>query len=470
MPGKNDRNAGARRYSEKDMRRIAEGLAEASRRVTDEDVQGGIALLEELARDYADNRAVLSLLAVLYNRAGRHDRACILARGILTDDPDEPDLYPILVASAHALNRPVTVFHALREFLQRWPDDQKAAIFRDLLNKLEPGAKSSAEAYGFAETEIDKALLAEEVADWYVRQQYDWALRSAERLLEHEVKAPGALNNVSLALWAAGRVPRALEVARKVQQMLPDSLNAAVNLIHYLVLLGREAEAREQGERIRDAPRTQDRDLETVMTGLAYLADSDGIKTLFDQAVAEGHRPSAFEYHLAGTAACRLGEEKAAQRYWHRAVNRDSTMEPSAANLEDRALPEHERNGPWFLGFQDWVPPVLQEDFRQLIRQGNSDGVVLEQVSDSILTTAPWLPDAVPVMLREGDATTRLFALIVAMASQHADALASASAFVTAREGADELRLQFARQLAMDSKLPPDAQVWVRGAYRPLAG
>jgi hypothetical protein len=210
--------------------------------------------------------------------------------------------------------------------------------------------------------------------------------------------------------------------------------------------------------------------METVMTALAYLADSEGIKTLFDQAVAEGHKPSAFEYHLAGAAACRLGEEKTAQRYWHRAVNRDSTMEPSAANLEDRGLPAHERNGPWFLGFQDWVPPVLQEGFRRLIRQGNSDGIVLEQVRDSILATAPWLPDAVPVMLREGDATTRLFALVVAMSSQAPGALASASAFVTGRDGADELRLQFARQLAMESRLPPDAQVWVRGAYRPLAG
>jgi tetratricopeptide (TPR) repeat protein len=459
-----------RQYTDKDRLRIARGINEASRLTAAQDVPAAVELLEALALDYNDNLPILSLLAMLYNRAGRHESACILSREILAGDPDDPRFYPILLNSAHALGRPVTVLHTLRAFLERWPEDENTPNYREALAKVEPIAKANIERFGFSEEQIEQAVLAEELADWYSRERYTDALRCAEILLHLSIEAPATLNNVSLALWAAGRVPAALETAQRVLGAMPESLNAIVNVIHYLVLLGREAEARDHAAPLRSPRGNRGDRLETAMTGLAYLNDSEAIKEIFDQAVSAGHKPTAFEYHLAGAAECRLGAERTAQRYWHRAVNRDSNMSPSQENLDDRGKPDDQRNGPWFLGYQDWVPPLLQVQFAELMEGGEGNTTVRRRMKESLLERAPWLPKAVPVMLREGDRRSRLFALLVALASEEEAALQSACTFVTGRDGTAELRLQFARELAETGNLPTDARVWLKGEFRPFGG
>jgi hypothetical protein len=195
-------------------------------------------------------------------------------------------------------------------------------------------------------------------------------------------------------------------------------------------------------------------DLTIVLIGLAYLNESESIKRIFDQQVSGGHRPSPIEYHLAATAEARLGNLKTAQRFWHRARNRDPELAIAEANLEDvRASPE-ERNGVCYIDYGDWIPPVLRSRLTESLESHQQVGAVVEDVRVSLLRDAPWLPKAVPVLLREGDQRTRAFALFVAFASEDTRARETAMEFLLREEGLASFRGEFIHGLIQADALP----------------
>jgi hypothetical protein len=235
-----------------------------------------------------------------------------------------------------------------------------------------------------------------------------------------------------------------------------------VNAIQCLVPLGRGDEARELGKEIKSR-QPEPGALTAVLLGLAWLGDCPAIKRIFDRARQGGHKPSAWEYQLAGTAEGRLGNEKVAQRYWHRAVNRDPDISVARENLEsgtDSFIGE-----PRFIPFAMWVPARLEHEFTE---RNNTEGDAIVQDGEmwSHMTgIAPWLPSAIPHMIQNGDRRTRVFALRLASASDRPDLQQVAVDYTRSGAGLADLR-RLAADTIRSGQEPPS--LFGPTAYRPF--
>lgn len=458
-------------------RRLLEGLLEADRLMRKKRWIEALNLLKDLNRRYRRRPEVLTNLVNAYYELDdivNYQHAC---EQLLQVDPHNGDA-ALGLAGAYMSNlHPVLALRAFRHFLQRWPDHARAADVRETVADLEKRMPEFFADIGVSDdaTGWRIALQHEEMQVYLEKGQFQQVRRAAEAILRHDPQFAPAINNLSLAHWAEGRLDKAVEAAQRALEFEPDNIHALSNTIHFMCISGRSDEALPYAERLKasTAP-AWDRWLKKA-EGLSFIGDDEGVLDVFHQAeqtdeVTPGQH-SAFLAHLAAVAALRLGREEDARRYWKQALKYQSGFDLARENLADLNRPVGERNVPWPFPLSHWISPKVLQDLLRFTestaRSGNEDK--MRNAGRRFLRKYPEVVGVMPMLLERGDDQTREFAILLADTAHTPEILEALKDFVLSQHGSDQLRNRAARIVSEAGLLPSGpTRLWMDGEWQEL--
>jgi tetratricopeptide (TPR) repeat protein len=433
-------------------------------------------LLESLDRRYPNRPEVLGMLVnANYDLKDMHgyQRACERLIKLLPNDPD----VTVGLAGAYLTNfRPALALRTFRRFVERWPDDPRAAHAHGTIAELEaamPELLAEVELSG--EEGMRVAILHEEMQSALGQGDAAQVRKISEQLLRLQPEFPPALNNMSQAFFMQSQLDQAIATARRVLAFAEHNVHALSNLTRYLCLKGQVDEAREWGEHLKRAEGPAAEMWLKQAEALSYLGDDEGVLEAFRGAERTGElnppRGNPLLYHLAAVAALRLGHEAEARRYWQQAFKHAPGMAFVQENLDDLRKPVGERDGPWSFAFGYWLTPKAISDLNTLVvapAQRKGDQAFAISVR-RYLQRHPEVAAVIPLLLDRGDPAARQFALMAAKTAQTPELLAALRDFALGQRGPDNLRHQ-AAQAADEAGLFPDRRVrmWLKGEWREL--
>jgi tetratricopeptide (TPR) repeat protein len=276
-----------------------------------------------------------------------------------------------------------------------------------------------------------------------------------------------AFNNLSLALMVDGRTGEAVDAARSALELDPANVHALSNLVHFLVLQGREPEARETAARLAGAA-SPDPDA-WIKKAEAYSRVGD------DEAVLAACREAGLSHplllHYAAVAEMRLGREQEARRLWERAVDLAPSLPLAVLNLEDLAKPVGERHAPWAFDLRALVPREAVEDLVETTSRVGSRGTTrsMETAVRLVLERHPEIVRIAPALLDRGDPGAREFALMVASMARTPELVDALAGFALGRRGPDSMRISAANVAIEAGRLPRgQTRMWVRGEWNEI--
>jgi tetratricopeptide (TPR) repeat protein len=429
--------------------------------------------LTKLDQRYPNRVEVLTNLSHVYyelHDALHYEAVCEQLFRIMPDDPD----FALALAGAYVINgRPMLALQTFRRFSKRWPDHERADDVRQSLVDLEGGLDDFLADLGFSGPDgFELAVLHDEVRALLEQGEYRKVRQVAEQLLSRRPDFTPALNNLSLAYFAEGRIDQGIAAAQQVLALDANNFHALSNLTRYLCLKGRMSEAKEWAEQLKAV------ELEAVdvwikkAEALSYLGDDQGVLDAFEGARRAGclEPPSGKPvlYHLAAVAAMRLGQENEARRYWQRASKLAPGLESVRDNLADLRQPVGERHAPWAYNLANWVDEKVVRDLSaqlgSALRRGPEAG---RQVARRYLRQHPELVGLTPALLDRGDPFGRELALRLALMARTPEMLAALHDFALSQRGPDAMRSKAARAVS-EAKLLPSGPVrlWSRGEWQ----
>ena len=185
------------------------------------------------------------------------------------------------------------------------------------------------------------------------------AIRVAEPLLQNEPDSISVLNNLSLTQFMIGDFAQAKTTAGKVIDRDPDNYHALSNLVRYHFLTGQFDEAQAFAGRLRQAISDLP-DFEVKRAeAFAYLGDDEQVWATYERTKEKFNEFSPLHLHLAAAASYRLGDQKTAWKLWRQALKLLPSFAMARACLEERWLPEGERQIPWYWSFPYWFSQDL---------------------------------------------------------------------------------------------------------------
>ncbi len=264
---------------------------------------------------------------------------------------------------------------------------------------------------------------------------------------------------------------QAVKHSQQVLSVEPANYQALGNLVRCYVLQGDFEAARLTAEKLKSIEAAGDADfwLKSI-EAFSYLGDDQSVLEIFNAAEAAGHLKSGLVhpllYHLAGTAAMRLGDETQAKQHWQTALKLSPGLDPARQNLADLKQPVGERHGPWPFPLTQWISERVTTD---LVNQWQT---ALRQNSEQAMTRAarrflkqhPQLRPLLPVLLDRGDPLGRQFAFDLIKLAETPDLLALLPDFALSRYGPDNLRhqaLNMAQEAGLLSSGP--VKMWIAG-------
>jgi tetratricopeptide (TPR) repeat protein len=432
-------------------------------------------LLEELDRRYPHRQEVLvGLVNVYYHlKDFRHyQTAC---ERLLPLTPDDPDLV-LMLAGAYLSNvRPALAVRTFQRFLARWPDHPDAGKARQTATELEADLGPLLADLGLTGADaLELATLHEEVQSWLDQGKYPQARQVAEQLLRRKPDFVPALNNLGEAYFREGQPDQALATAQRVLDVAPDNFHALSNLTRYLVLGGRVLEAQTWAERLKAVTSASPDVSVKKAEALSFLGDDQGVLDAFHGAERAGRASQANDAllaHLAAVAACRLGREDEARRYWRQALKQMPGLALAQANLDDLDQPVGKRHAPWAFDVASWVPEKavrgLAAHLRPVARRGKDEAITRE--TRRYLQAHPELVALVPLLFDRGDPEARGFALRLALMAETPEMLAALRDFALGQRGSDELRMEAAQAATRAGLLPSGpVRMWFQGDWREI--
>jgi tetratricopeptide (TPR) repeat protein len=428
-------------------------------------------LLEELDRRYPPTKTVLLALAHVYHALKEGSLYLGVAERLHALAPGDAN-FALMTAEAYLVNmRPALALRAFRRFLERWPDDPRAAEARRTADEVQRKWEEVHDNEPRADLEV--AALNEEMQVLLEQGKCARARELGQQLLLREPGALPVLNNLGEVCFREGRADEAVAYARRVLDTDPGNIHALSNLTRYLCLTGRLDEARQTAERLEviQSP-TGDAWIKKA-EALSYLGDDQGVLDALGGAEQSSQFPEpphdAFLYHLAAVAACRQGREDEARDYWRQALRRQPGSALAQANLDDLDLPPGEQNAPWPFSLPYWIREQtineLMAAVQRAARPGRNEGAT-RQVR-RFLETRPDLAAVLPLMLDRGDPMGREFALRVALLAETPELLSALRDFALGRRGSDALRTR-AAEAACRAGLIASGKVrmWLQGEWR----
>ncbi len=455
-------------------RRLLEGLAQADELMSKKRWREARTLLEELSRRYPDDPDVLGMLVnTCYeiNDIVQYQYACERLHKL---DPDDADL-ALALAGAYMVNyRLAHAMRAFQEFLQRWPDHDRAAEARETLEKIQEGLDEF-----FNEMKLDQekamplALKHESLQSALALGHFRQGIGLAQEILSEYPNFAPAYNNLSQLYWAEGQLNEAIVTSQQILSFDAENVHALANLARYFLFTGKVEDARAYAEQLKlsTAPAT-DRALKICET-LSYLGDDQGVLDTFKQAEECGEtlHPElslAMLYHLVAVAACRQGDEKAARNYWKKSLEISEGFQLAARNLEDMRGPIEKRHAPWAYSIDYWLSPKSLEELQsiseQAARKKSEHGS--RNLSRRFLEKHPEILSLATHMLDRGDEMSREFVLILARTLQTPELLEAVKDFALRQRGPDHMRLEAAQVVSEAGLLPTGlTRMWVRGEW-----
>ena len=430
--------------------------------------------LESLNLRHPGHEEVLELLLEASQELEDTPRCQSVSERLLKLRPDDPDLLLILGSAYLANLLPVLSLRTFQRFLERWPDEERAAEVRRSVESIQSHLGPMLAELGLSGDEgLAVAALHEEVQALLAQGQAAEARRAGRRLLARLPQFAPALNNISQTYYLEGHLDQAMATAQEVLAFAPDNIHALSNLTRLACLNGREDEARQWAERLKaSAAPGFDRDYK-IAEALSYLGDDAGVLEAWQRAEETGRLEQsdpAF-FHLAAVASLRLGREDDARRHWEQALERGPGLAQARENLADLDLPPEKRNGPWAFHLQHWIGKKALDDLAVMFEpasRGASERVITEGVR-AYVRRHPAVPTLIPRLLDRGDPTGRQFALHIARMVATPELTAALRDFAFSQHGPDSLRLEAAQAALSEGLLAPGpAGLWMQGEWREL--
>jgi tetratricopeptide (TPR) repeat protein len=428
-------------------------------------------LLEELDRRHPPTKTVLLALAHVYN--GLKERSFYLGvvERLHALAPGSAD-FALMLAEAYLVNtRPALALRAFRHFLERWPDDPRAAEVRRTSDEVQ--RKWAEIQTGQPRADLELAALNEEMQVALEQGKYARARQVGEQLLQREPGAVPVLNNRGEVCFREGRTEDAINHARRVLTTAPDNIHALSNLARYLCLTGQVGEARQAADRLKAVQLPSGDAWIKKAEALSYLGDDQGVLDALRGAEQSGQFPEpphdAFLYHLAAVAAYRQEREDEARGYWRQALRRQPGFELAQTNLDDLDLPPGEQNAPWPFSMPYWVQletiDALMADVQRAARPGRDEGA--SRQVHGFLERRPDLAAVLPLLLDRGDPAGREFAVRVALLVETPELLEALRDFALGRRGSDALRMRAAEAACRAGLIPAGkVRLWLNGEWR----
>jgi Flp pilus assembly protein TadD len=432
-------------------------------------------LLNKLNREHPNREDILAPLALTHyhlNELPAYLGFCIQVNKLLPNDPE----HRLALASAYLMNeRPALARLTLDQFLKRWPNHEVAGRAREMFAGINKGFDALLEEIGIiGDDAYELAALHEESRVAMENDNYKEGIAKAQELLRRKPDVKSAYNNLSLMQFYSGEIAGAIASAEQALRIKPDDYHALSNLTRYLLVDGREAEARRNVERLKASPHANfDRWIKQA-EACATIGDDQGVLEALDGAETTARiakEPNGFFiYHLAGVAAWRLGREDEARDSWKKCLKIAPGYDTARENLADSRKPAAERNGPWSFTQQHWISKKTIDDLQAEAKHASKRGeTLMTSAIGRFLQKHPEMLRILPILLERGEPEGRQFAIQLATWARTPETTRMLTDFALSQNGPDDLRMKAAHEAqGLGAPLSSVLRLWVKGEWQDL--
>ncbi|MGC1245843.1 MAG: tetratricopeptide repeat protein [Spirulinaceae cyanobacterium] len=370
------------------------------------------------------------------------------------------------LAGAYMNNtRPLMAVGAFKEFLQAYPDDEKAQEIKQTVVNIENTLEELIKEMGLSgENGRDLALLHEQAMSALERGELPKARQLEEQILVHQPDFAPAHNNISLSYWAENNTPQAIQAAQNVLDKDPDNFHALSNLCRFLVLNGQIEEAKPVGEKLKLVEhKSEDLPIKQA-EALSYLGDDAGAIAIYEKTDPQIYTPLL--QHLAAVAYVNQGNGKKAVQIWQEILEESPGFELAQNNLANHKKLPSEHHPAWAFPITSWITSAMVTELLELFRE---EGKTHSEKAQGYLQKHPELVTLIPILLERGDPSVRQFVLYLASMAETPEMLAILKDFALGDQGPDVMR-QEAAQIASEAGLIPAGEVrmWLQGSWQEI--
>ena len=210
-----------------------------------------ILIMEELLQSYPREPILYKLLGMAYGEVGDLAGAAERWEEAQRLDPDDSSLWRLLAGVYQGQGRIVNALRALRRYLAEEPDDEELEQVVQARAALEAALDELAQTYHVSKAEAERGgLLLERGLTAMGEEDY---LGAARQFRDAARVMPGwtaPLNNLALCQFQLGNTDQALEGTERVLASAPGDVNALTALVRFLMILGRQAEAKAHADQL----------------------------------------------------------------------------------------------------------------------------------------------------------------------------------------------------------------------------
>ncbi|MEM7797950.1 MAG: hypothetical protein AAF633_02065, partial [Chloroflexota bacterium] len=378
--------------------------------------------------------------------------------------------------SPQQLFYPALALDHARRLKQEYPDfNPKIDQFIDMLEGFLKDEAQRLEEYSMLpENKRAEAIILQDKVRFMVESSYfNEAIRLGEEALSQGFTQRSMRNNLTLAYFSSGRFKRAEAIALELLDAYPDNPHTLANLVKMTFMTGRLKEAERYVERIKHVQSPHNDLFAKQMESLAYMADDEGIKTIFEQAESAKAMISPFMYHCAAVAHYHSGEQKAAWRLWRKALKADPTFDMAEKSLDERFKSEEERHVPWYYSLHYWFPQIILDELLITFKkaaEGSEHNA--ERIIKKFLQKYSYIQQLIPVLLERSDEIGRNLMWSLIQLGRSPELLQIALDFAKSPYGPAKMRVEILYYLDQHHPdiLPSDRKitVWKNGEQTEL--
>jgi len=456
-------------------RRLREGLEEAGTLLSKDKPQLALEHLIELDNKFPHQPDVLGLMANAYLEAGDQHGYLLSIYKLHALTPNKANIKAGLAGAYLANGHLALALQTFRQFIQRWPNDERAGDAREAITQLEEGLVGIYTELGLSSEEgFDFACRHEELRLQMELGNYNRCRQLAKPLLEQRPHFAPLLNNLSLVEWLEGNLPEAIKLGQRVLEFDPENIHALSNLTRFLFMQGKRYEANAFAQRLKQSQAAATDVWVKRAEALSFIGDDDGVLTLAEQAklAMEQEELNGSFWHWCAVAEYRQGDISRARSYWRKSLQDPHSLELAQANLEELGKPLYERTCPQAFTMDAWISQKTIELMAAAVERAaahKNDQAFREKIN-LFINAHPELIHFVPQALTAGDSQSRKFALNLAEMSAHPQILSDLKEFMFGQQGPDNLRIEASQVLAKHDicKSGEMVELWLKGKRTPI--
>lgn len=286
---------------------------------------------------------------------------------------------------------------------------------------------------------------------------------------------PPPWNNMSLALFYDGKPQEAIKIARQVIANYPDNIQALSNIIRYLAWTGREEEARQYWEMLRDVEPLETSNRLKKADAAAVLGEDESVYELLRPLAKTEIGPELPPRHYAqvqtflAVAEANLGRFRPARRRLFKVNDNSPWMLAQLEAMRDgRAGPGYADRYPYFRSYELLSREVLNE-FMQLVDQARTiSEKAWQQRIRQFLNRYPQIVLFAEKIIWEEEQADVGFSFLELIDTP--EAYAALRRFALSQAGPDRERLRAIALLQQAGQIAADEEItlWQNGQWLPV--